>query len=200
MDSGRLRCEEIGPPAEVVGVGGRRHQPGHDLLDPLRAGHVVRHHRVPLRPGHGQGQGDHRAGPVLAGRAVHQGGARRVRDRPQGREHRVRPVDQVGEVDRGDGVVQVDLRLEVHPGQGLLRQHLGAYVGLLLPHPGAPLAEQRELVPAYAGAGPAVRDPPARARSRCAGRPRRSGPSRGAGRCRRGSASAGCPNAAAGRG
>ena len=100
---------------------------------------------------YGQGKRDESAGPILACGTVNQRSTRRLCDRAQRGQHRVGTIDQVGEVDRGDVIVQFDTGFEVDPGQGFFRQHLGAYVGLGLAHPSLPLAKERKLVDPYAG-------------------------------------------------
>ena len=104
------------PVAQVLGVRPRAQQPLDDGLHPLGARGVVLDDGVPVGAGHRQRQGDDRAGPVLAGRAVHQGRAVGLADVPQGGEHRVGPVDQVGQVERRDRVV--DLHVGVRSTQG----------------------------------------------------------------------------------
>ena len=164
-----------GAAAEVFGVRGGRQQPGYDLLRPAPSWPRSPPPPPSAHAGHGQGQRHDRAGPVLTGRAVHQRAPGRVRDGAQGGDHRVRPVDEVREVDRRDALSEVDLRARGPPRAGPA-QAAPRGVRLVSPRrPRAPLPEQRELVPAYAG--PEQRPgPSAGARSRCAGRRHRSGP------------------------
>ncbi len=93
---------------------------GRDLA--LGEGVVGRDH-LGRHAGDRQGECHHHAGAVLAGRAVHQGGAVRLGDGAQRGHHRVRPLFQVAQVGRHHRPVVGGQPLTL-PGQRLRRGRL----------------------------------------------------------------------------
>ena len=183
-----LRLAEVGrdrPAAEVVERTSPTPSAGPPPARPARSWRRSRPPRRPARPRRGTEPGRRgcRSGPCPPRSAP---GSRRARTRSRAARRPPSPAGRRGrpEVDRRELVAELDPGHQVHPGQRLLGQHLGAYVRLGLADPGPPLPEQGELVDPHRRPGSADQAPPARPRSRCAGRRRRSGRAPAAPRCR----------------
>ncbi len=124
----RLRPDPVGVrgfAVDVPGVGPGPAQPGHDSLGAVPGRGVILHHRLRADPGDDEREGHHHAGPVLAGRAVHERRAFGVRDAAQRGHHLVRTVGQVTQVVPAHRIVRVPRLI----APGLAQQGVGDHVG-----------------------------------------------------------------------